>query len=140
MTPDELRTARWLLDMTQRALAERLGVSRRIMQHWECGQRPVPPFIALAMSALFSPCGLGAGRCVMCNEMEMTMSDADTLCDDGTPIRDVLADNADLRAEVSRLKGILQTIHNMTTAPHFTAERRWKIRDMTDRRGRNGAA
>jgi DNA-binding transcriptional regulator YiaG len=55
MTADELRTARWRMQLTQRALAERLGVSRRILQHWETGQRPVPPFIALAMSALFPP-------------------------------------------------------------------------------------
>jgi DNA-binding transcriptional regulator YiaG len=52
MTADELRSARWRLQLTQRVLAERLGVSRRILQRWETGQRPVPPFIALAMSAL----------------------------------------------------------------------------------------
>lgn len=54
-----------------------------------------------------------------------------TVAPDGTPVADVLAENRELQAEVAELKRTLRTIRNICDAPHWTADRRWRIRDLT---------
>jgi DNA-binding transcriptional regulator YiaG len=49
LTGAELQTARAALCLTQGALADCLGVSRRSIQHWEAGGRAVPETVARIM-------------------------------------------------------------------------------------------
>ncbi|HUN01056.1 MAG TPA: helix-turn-helix domain-containing protein [Halothiobacillus sp.] len=49
MTPTDFRTIRAGLGMTQGGLASALGVSRRIVQYWESGERPIPETVARLM-------------------------------------------------------------------------------------------
>ena len=46
---------------------------------------------------------------------------------DDAEIRDLLSTIPELQAEVSQLKKVLRSITAMCNAPHWTAERRWKI-------------
>lgn len=54
---DRLRAALADLGMSQRALAERLEVSDRLVRYWASGQEPVPAYVWLALDAL-----KGSGR------------------------------------------------------------------------------
>lgn len=55
MTPADFIAARRAMGLTQRALAERLGVSTRAVQHWEAGTRPVPRYAERAMTTDTGP-------------------------------------------------------------------------------------
>jgi transcriptional regulator with XRE-family HTH domain len=52
MTPADLTAARKRLGLSQTALADRLGVQRLAVGRWERGERAIPPFLHLAMTAL----------------------------------------------------------------------------------------
>ncbi|MDQ1153046.1 DNA-binding transcriptional regulator [Brevundimonas sp. SORGH_AS_0993] len=52
LQPDELRTFRQNLDLTQAELAEKLGGSRRSIEDWEAGRRQPPAMLRLALAAL----------------------------------------------------------------------------------------
>lgn len=56
MTPTDLKTAREALGLSQRALAERLGVSKDTLNRWERGRQGIhfPTILALALHALAS--------------------------------------------------------------------------------------
>lgn len=48
MTPSDFAAARHAMGLTQKQLAERLGVSTRAVQYWEAGKRrPPPPVVKL---------------------------------------------------------------------------------------------
>lgn len=49
-------------------------------------------------------------------------------------IRDLLSTIPELQAEVSRYKKVLRSIKALCNAPHWTAERRWKIETLADDR------
>ena len=54
MTGEELRARRRELGLTQRALAEALGIPQSTVWRWETDQIPIerPPMLALALEAL----------------------------------------------------------------------------------------
>lgn len=54
MTPDDLRDLRQALGLTQRGLAERLGVPQATVWRWESGQHPIqhPTILRLALERL----------------------------------------------------------------------------------------
>lgn len=52
MTPAEFRAARKRLGMTVDELAEALGMTDRMMNHYASGAQPVPVTVALAIEAL----------------------------------------------------------------------------------------
>lgn len=52
MTGAELKAWRQRLDLTQTQLAERLGYHRTIVWRWESGDRPVPPWMELALRSI----------------------------------------------------------------------------------------
>jgi len=54
MTPADLRTFRLNLNLTQRALAEALGVPQATIWRWESGQHPIqhPRILYLALERL----------------------------------------------------------------------------------------
>ena len=52
MTRESLLAWRKAMGMSQAALAEALGCSRRALVNWEAGVYPVPNYIALACAAL----------------------------------------------------------------------------------------
>lgn len=52
MTDHELKTIRKSLKLSQKGLAERLGVARNSLSRWELGQWPIPTAIALAIQYL----------------------------------------------------------------------------------------
>lgn len=52
MTPDELRTRRTALGMSQSQLAAALGITEKRYQAWEVGRNTIPPFLGLALDAL----------------------------------------------------------------------------------------
>ena len=54
----------------------------------------------------------------------------DAVLDDGTPIKDLQAELEERRAEILRYKALCRTITNICNAPHWSADRRWKIRDL----------
>ena len=53
---------------------------------------------------------------------------------DDDEIRDILASIPELQAEVSRYKKALRSISALCNAPHWTAERRWKIETLASGR------
>lgn len=50
--------------------------------------------------------------------------------EDGTPIEDVVSELREARAEIAQLKQTLRAIRNLCDAPHWSADRRWKVRDL----------
>ena len=55
LTPEEFRTARKALGMTQHRLAEALGMGRWGFQSvgkWERGEKPIPTPVALAIQGM----------------------------------------------------------------------------------------
>lgn len=50
---------------------------------------------------------------------------------DGTPIEDVVAELKEAKAEIARLRKLMLSINALCNAPHWTAERRWKIAELT---------
>lgn len=57
MSADDLKAARTALGLTQRALAERLGVPQATVSRWETGQHPIqhPRILRLALERLARP-------------------------------------------------------------------------------------
>jgi transcriptional regulator with XRE-family HTH domain len=57
MSPAELRAARQALGLTQKGLAERLGVSKDTLNRWEKGRQTVhfPTILRLALERLALP-------------------------------------------------------------------------------------
>jgi len=53
---------------------------------------------------------------------------------DDDEIRDIFASIPELQAEVSRCKKVLRSIAALCNAPHWTAERRWKIAALASER------
>jgi transcriptional regulator with XRE-family HTH domain len=51
-TGTELRLFREGQGLTQAALAEKLGASRRTVEDWEAGRRLPPPLLRLALAAI----------------------------------------------------------------------------------------
>jgi len=49
MDGKQLRAARRRMGWTQYWLADRLGVTRPSLAHWECGRARVPPRVAVAV-------------------------------------------------------------------------------------------
>lgn len=63
MTPQDFKDWRKRVDMTQSEAADRLGVTKRAVQAWEAGERPILPSTALACAAIeagLPPVGSGA--------------------------------------------------------------------------------
>lgn len=52
MTGKELIEWRKRHDLTQKALADMLGVRNMTVYRWECGMRSIPPLLPLALEAL----------------------------------------------------------------------------------------
>ena len=52
MTPTDLRTARKALCLTQAGLAGELGCTKTAVAYWERGERPMPPWMVLAIEGL----------------------------------------------------------------------------------------
>jgi transcriptional regulator with XRE-family HTH domain len=52
MTPEELKSRRALLGLTQSQLARELEVDAITVSRWERGVRPIPRFIELAVEAI----------------------------------------------------------------------------------------
>ena len=52
MTPAELRTALKSLNLSQRSLAERLGVEPATVNRWATGKVPVPQYAAYVLELL----------------------------------------------------------------------------------------
>ncbi len=54
MTPRELWDIRHTLEMSQQALAERLGLSRRQIIRYETGESEIPPPVAIVVEIMVS--------------------------------------------------------------------------------------
>ena len=72
MTPADLKAARKALGLSQRGLAEAIGVSKPSIARWEGGRRAIPLTIALAIEAISSRDALccetcGAGYIMYCD-------------------------------------------------------------------------
>jgi transcriptional regulator with XRE-family HTH domain len=52
MTPDDLRARRAALHLTQKQLAEVLGVSKSTVSHWEQGVQKTPDYLNFAFRTL----------------------------------------------------------------------------------------
>ena len=52
MTAAELKSWRERMKFSQESAAQKLGCSRRSLQHWEAGLYPVPDYIAMSVSAV----------------------------------------------------------------------------------------
>jgi DNA-binding transcriptional regulator YiaG len=52
MTPDDFRSARVRIKMTQRQIAHAFGLKERTIQKWEAGTVPIKPIVKLAMERL----------------------------------------------------------------------------------------
>lgn len=61
MTPEELKSLRATLGLTQPQLAERLGVQPNTVYRWEAGIHPISPMVARLMATL-APQGRRATR------------------------------------------------------------------------------
>lgn len=63
MTPNELRARRQALGLSQKALAERLGVPQATVSRWETGHHRIehPRLLALALDALDQARAAGVG-------------------------------------------------------------------------------
>lgn len=57
MTPEQVRTIRLSLRLTQVELANQLRVSRKTVQNWEAGRHPVSHANSLLLSMLSEPEG-----------------------------------------------------------------------------------
>jgi DNA-binding XRE family transcriptional regulator len=55
--PDDLRSARKALGLTQARLASLLGVTTSAVGNWEAGVRPVPPYLGYAVAWLQTRAG-----------------------------------------------------------------------------------
>jgi DNA-binding transcriptional regulator YiaG len=53
-TPDEIRTVRKGLGLTQSSFADALGVSLRTVEEWEAGRNVPPPYLRLALVTLLA--------------------------------------------------------------------------------------
>jgi len=53
LIPADLKAARAMLGLSQRAMAEAMGTPRRTYEDWESGKNTAPPMIRLAISALY---------------------------------------------------------------------------------------
>lgn len=51
---------------------------------------------------------------------------------DGTPVSDLQEELRELKVEMAEIKRRLRTIANMCNAPHWNADRRWKVRDIAE--------
>lgn len=49
--------------------------------------------------------------------------------EDGTPVADLQAELQELKAEMAEIKKGIRAIVSLCDAPHWTAARRWDIRD-----------
>lgn len=56
MTPAQFRAALKSLRLTQRSLAERLGVERSTVNRWAQGTRPVPQYVVYVLELLAERC------------------------------------------------------------------------------------
>ena len=56
MTPAELRDALARIGWSGRELARRAGVAEGTVRHWASGKYPVPPDVALRLTALATEC------------------------------------------------------------------------------------
>jgi len=45
MTPDQLKSIRATLGLSQQSLADQLGVSRNTVNRWEMGVHPISPLV-----------------------------------------------------------------------------------------------
>ena len=54
MTPEEFKHSRHDLGLTQQAMADALAVTKRAVQMWEAGDRPVNGTAALLMEHLLN--------------------------------------------------------------------------------------
>lgn len=52
MTPDQLKSIRERLGLTQAQLATKLGVTRNTINRWEMGLHPIPPLAATLLPLL----------------------------------------------------------------------------------------
>jgi transcriptional regulator with XRE-family HTH domain len=52
MKPASIITMRKRLDLSQRALAQRLAIGTRTLSNYETGKTPIPRYVALACAAL----------------------------------------------------------------------------------------
>jgi DNA-binding transcriptional regulator YiaG len=52
MAPDDLRTRRLALHLSQKQLAEVLSVSTSTVAHWEQGVQAIPVYLDLALQTL----------------------------------------------------------------------------------------
>lgn len=52
LTGPEVRRFRYLVGMSQRELADALGIKKRTVIAWEGEQNPTPPFLAYAFAAI----------------------------------------------------------------------------------------
>lgn len=52
MTAEEFKTWRNQLDLTQQEAADALGATKRAVQMWEAGDRPISRTVALACAAV----------------------------------------------------------------------------------------
>mgnify|MGYP001607841182 CR=1 FL=1 len=54
MTPDQFKTIRQALKMSQSQLGRQLGVHRNTIAAWELGQRPIPSAVAQLVPLLLT--------------------------------------------------------------------------------------
>lgn len=57
MTATQLKTLRATLGLSQRELAETLGVTRNTLNRWEMGLHPIPPMAQKFLRELLAPRG-----------------------------------------------------------------------------------
>ena len=58
------------------------------------------------------------------------MTDKDLILEDGTPVSDLQSELRELKAQVQVMKQCFRAIGNLCNAPHWTAERRWRIEEL----------
>jgi len=62
MTPKQFRTARKRLGLTQRALADRLGVHVQTVKKWSAGDRRIPQPVVILLRIWLAPERAGPKR------------------------------------------------------------------------------